>query len=137
APLGEVLRTMLPLAAEFKKTITYSITDQGHMALHLAAASGSSARARRTPADQDIEFRVLDYLAERDTVNEGSLRGATRASKSLLNGMVRKRWIVREDVSAARDATRTIKVAQLRSADGKLNANQQLLVDTLVAAGGK
>ena len=35
APLGEVFRTMLPLAAEFKRTITYRITEQGHLALHL------------------------------------------------------------------------------------------------------
>jgi primosomal protein N' (replication factor Y) len=29
APLGEVFRTMLPLSAEFKRTITYRITDGG------------------------------------------------------------------------------------------------------------
>src|ERR1700745_38137 len=29
APIGEVFRTMLPLAAEFKRTITYRITEQG------------------------------------------------------------------------------------------------------------
>ena len=32
APVGEVFRTMLPLAAEFKRAVTYSITDEGHMA---------------------------------------------------------------------------------------------------------
>src|SRR4249919_2958453 len=45
APLGEVFRTMLPLSAEFRRTITYRITEQGHMALHLGGMSGSSARA--------------------------------------------------------------------------------------------
>src|ERR1700689_382646 len=29
APVGEVFRTMLPLSAEFKRTITYRITDHG------------------------------------------------------------------------------------------------------------
>src|SRR5215813_6166402 len=33
APLGEVFRTMLPLAAEFKRSIGYRITETGHMAL--------------------------------------------------------------------------------------------------------
>ncbi len=67
APLGEVFRTMLPLGAEFKRTISYRITNQGQMALHLAGMSGSSARSRKTPEDQLAEFRVLDYLAERET----------------------------------------------------------------------
>ncbi|MFI5114064.1 MAG: primosomal protein N' [Terriglobales bacterium] len=117
APVGEVFRTMLPLSAEFKRAVTYRITDAGQMALHLAAMSGSPARSQRTPEEQLVEFRVLDYLAEREGVREESLRSATRVSKSLLAGMVRKKWIVREDVSAARDAARTVKVAVLVSAE--------------------
>src|SRR5712691_3099121 len=151
APLGEVFRTMLPLAAEFKRAITYRITDDGQMALHLAGLSGSPARSRRTPEEQLVEFRVLDYLAERESVREESLRGATRVSKALLSGMVRKKWIAREDVSAARDAARMVKVAVLLGAEasppldgsetrlytGKLNDNQRVLIDALAASGGK
>ena len=137
APLGEVLRTMLPLSAEFKRSLGYRITEQGQMALHLGGMSGSSARARRTPEDQLAEFRVLDYLAERETTREETLRAATRVSRVVLAGMVRKKWIAREDLSAARDAARTVRIAVLKSADGKLNANQRLLADTLAAAGGR
>ena len=166
APIGEVFRTMLPLSAEFKRTITYRITDAGHMALHLAGMSGSSARSQRTPDDQLVEFRVLDYLAERESVREQSLRGATRVSKALLSGMVRKKWIAREDVSAARDAARVVKVAVLLGAEAappldrsetrpytgeapprmpagrrryapKLNDNQRTLIEALAAAGGR
>jgi primosomal protein N' (replication factor Y) len=137
APLGEVFRTMLPLAAEFKRSIGYRIASDGQMALHLAGISGSSARSRKTPEDQLAEFRVLDYLAERDTVREESLRAATRVSKSVLSGMVRKKWIVREDLSDARNATRTMKVARLKTAEGKLNSNQQALLEALAAAGGR
>src|SRR5277367_856966 len=90
APIGEVFRTMLPLSAEFKRAVVYRITDEGRMALHLAGMSGSSGRSKRTPEQQLIEFRVLDYLAERDTVREASLRSAGQVSKSLLSGMVRK-----------------------------------------------
>jgi len=117
APLGEVFRTMLPLSAEFKRSIAYRITDEGRMALHLAGMSGSPARSKRTPEQQLVEFRVLDYLAERESVREPNLRGATRVGKSLLSGMVRKKWIAREDVSAARDAARLVKVAVLRSVE--------------------
>ncbi len=117
APVGEVFRTMLPLAAEFKRAVAYRITDAGRMALHLAGMSGSPARSKRTPEQQLVEFRVLDYLAEREGVRGEKLRGATRVGKALLAGMVRKRWIAREDVSAARDAARVIKLAVLREAE--------------------
>src|SRR4029077_11704941 len=142
---------MLPLSAEVKRAIMYRITDDGQMALHLAGMSGSPARSRRTPEEQLVEIRVLDYLAERERVREESLRGATRVSKALLSGMARKKWIAREDVSAARDAARVVKGAvvlggeasppldgsETRPHKGKLNDNQRALIDALAAAGGK
>jgi primosomal protein N' (replication factor Y) len=138
APIGEVFRTMLPLSAEFKRSVSYRITDEGRMALHLAGVSGSPARSKQTPEQQLVEFRVLDYLAERETVREERLRGATRATKLLLSGMVRKKWIAREDISAARDAARLVKVALLLAAnDRKLNENQRTLIDALAASGGR
>jgi primosomal protein N' (replication factor Y) (superfamily II helicase) len=154
APVGEVFRTMLPLSAEFKRTITYRISEQGQLALHLGGTSGSSPRARRTPEEQMTEFRVLDFLTNRDEARESSLRSATNVSRAVLVGMVRKKWIVREDVSGARDAARFVKIAVLQSAENavsapvpagdgaprsthRLNANQQTLIDTLAAAGGR
>ncbi len=160
APVGEVFRTMLPLAAEFKRAVTYRITDEGRLALHLAGMSGSPARSKRTPEQQLVEFRVLDYLAERESVREETLRSATRVAKTLLAGMVRKKWIAREDVSAARDAARLVKVAVLLGAEAakalppldgpearhhrstasaakKLNGNQRTLIETLAASNGR
>jgi len=139
APIGEVFRTMLPLMAEFKRIVGYRITEVGHMALHLAGTSGSSARSQRTPEEQAAEFRVLDYLANADgeLVREETLRSSTRISKTALNSMVRKKWLIRDDLSAQQESKRTVKFAVLRSAEGKLNANQQSIVDTLAAAGGK
>jgi primosomal protein N' (replication factor Y) len=144
APIGEVFRTMLPLSAEFKRAVAYSITAEGRTALHLAGLLGSSARSRRTPEEQAVEFRVLDHLAAQEIaaaetaqVREESLRSATRVSKIILHGMVRKKWLAREDVSAVRDASRTIKIALLKSADGKLNDNQQKLIEALAASGGR
>jgi primosomal protein N' (replication factor Y) len=202
APIGEVFRTLLPLSAEFKRSIAYRLTDQGQRALYSAGAAGSSARSRRTPEEQAAEYRVLDYLTSyisdseaassvqeaertpsfvkketaivstvqnRETapsaaqegegtasavplepamngalapagqsfVREATLRSTTRVSRAILDGMVRKKWLTRHDVSAARDATRTLKLAVLKSADGKLNVNQRTLVDRLAASGGK
>ncbi|HZW93357.1 MAG TPA: primosomal protein N' [Candidatus Eremiobacteraceae bacterium] len=144
APLGEVFRTMLPLNAEFKRAVAYRVAADGQMALHLAGMSGSSARSRRTPEEQAAEFRVLDYLAAQESasgetvrVRDETLRSATGVSRTILSGMVRKKWITREDVSAVRDATRRIKIALLKSADGKLNGNQRTLIDVLAASGGR
>ncbi|HXX00312.1 MAG TPA: primosomal protein N', partial [Candidatus Acidoferrales bacterium] len=144
APLGEVFRTMLPLSAEFRRSIGYRITEQGQMALHLAGMAGSSARSQRTPEEQAAEFRVLDYLAGHEAdlggaelVREQTLRAATQASRRVLTGMVRKKWVVREDVSGPQVAARTVKIGVLNSADGKLNDNQRTLIDTLAASGGR
>ena len=132
APIGEVFRTMLPLNAEFKRSIGYRLTDAGQMALHLAGMSGSSARSKRTPEEQAPEFRVLDYLAGSESVSDDSalvreetLRSATKVSRTILAGMARKKWLAREDISAPQNAARTVKVAVLISAEGKLNDNQE------------
>jgi len=144
APLGEVFRTMLPLGAEFKRSIGYRMTEEGQMALHLAGMAGSSLRSRRTPDEQAAEFRALDYLAARECdsgsagmVGEKTLRSATRSSRAILDAMVRKKWIAREDMSDVQDAARTVKIAELKSAEGKLNDNQRRLIDTLAASGGR
>ncbi|HSA93214.1 MAG TPA: primosomal protein N' [Terriglobales bacterium] len=137
APLGEVFRTMLPLAAEVRREVVWNIAEAGLTALHESAQRGSSARSRRTPDEQMAEYRVLDYLAAHESAREASLRTATGATRALLEGMLRKRWLVREDVSAARDARRLRRIALLHEVSGKLNANQKTLVETLAAAGGR
>jgi primosomal protein N' (replication factor Y) len=137
APLGEVFRTMLPLNADFRRAVVYRITEPGRLALHLAGSTGSPSRSKRNPEDQYAEFRALDYLATRDQARDATLRTATRVSRALLAGMARKQWVVREDVSHTTDAAHTRQVAALKHCEGKLNANQRLLVETLAAAGGR
>lgn len=148
APLGEVFRTMLPLHAEFRRVIGYQITDTGLAALQQASLLGSSLRSPKSPEEQASEIEVLNYLADSDVVRESTVRSATGASKALLTSLLRKKWIVRQDLSAVRDASRTVKVAILlepttpkettdESALRKLNGNQQALIDALQAAGGR
>src|SRR5579859_5534572 len=137
APLGEVFRTMLPLNAEFKRSVLYRITEDGHLALHLAGTGGSSTRSRKSIEDQYAEFRVLEYLSRRDAAREETLRAATRTSREVIEGMVRKKWIAREDASQSVAAVRTRRVAVLKTVEGRLNANQQLLIETIAGAGGR
>jgi primosomal protein N' (replication factor Y) (superfamily II helicase) len=116
APIGEVFRSMLPLNAEFRRAIVYRIAEEGHMALHLAGSGGSSPRSKKNPEAQDGEYRALNYLAMRDEAREGTLRSVTGIAPALLAGMVRKKWIEREDVSHVTDASRTRQVAVLCNA---------------------
>lgn len=140
APLGEVFRTMLPLAAEFRRARVYRISDAGRLALHQAGMSGSSARSRKEPLEQMLEFRVLDYLGERESAREQVLKSATHADTRILAALLRKKWITREDLSSAGETRRTVKLAVLGSstpATRKLNANQSAIVAALAAAGGR
>src|SRR5437899_2908194 len=141
APLGEVLRTMLPLAAEFKKAKVYSITETGHEALHASATTGSSRRARQAIDTQMLEYAVLDYLAmcESEAALEPTVRSATGAGRDVLENLVHKKWIVRQDASSARDARRTVTIAILKdagAANGKLNDNQRAIIAFVQSHGG-
>jgi primosomal protein N' (replication factor Y) len=114
APLGEVLRTMLPLGAEVRFARMYRIADLGLTALYESATKGSSLRSRVSQEEQMEEYAVLDYLSQRpDGIREQTLRTAIKCSRRTLDRMVAKKWVKREDVSAARDASRTISVAVL------------------------
>jgi primosomal protein N' (replication factor Y) len=144
APLGEVFRTMLPLAAEVRFARLYRITDQGLTALHASATVGSTRRSRVTPEEQMEEYAVLDHLSQRDELREQTLRQAIKCSRRTLDRLVAKKWISRHDVSSARDASRTISMAILHKPAAnvggkarKLNSNQQQILEALAANGGR
>ena len=137
APIGEVFRTMLPLGAEVKRARVYRIADAGLEALHQTATRGSSLRSRKSPEEQMEEMTVLSYLADREDVMEQTLRAATKAGRRLLDSLVAKKWVTREDVSAVRDARRTVEFVELGEISGKLNASQQKIVEALQASGGR
>ncbi len=128
APVGEVYRTMLPLSAEFRRVVGYRITDKGVDALHAASTVGSSLRSRQEPEHQMLEYAVLNRLADGEIVREATLRSASGASRAVLQVLLRKKWIAREDLSDVRDASRTVQIATLKQVEGKLNANQQTII---------
>ncbi len=149
APLGEVLRGMLPLSAEVKRHFSYRIAEAGRKVLYEGAEKGSSRRSKLTVEEQDREYAVLNYLEGGDAAKMGALRSATGANKSLLEGMVKKKWLVREAVAEERDARRLEKVAVLFEGLGpraeglegqrlpKLNENQLAVMAELAAVGGR
>ncbi len=144
APLGEVLRGMLPLGAEVKRHAVYRIVEAGRRVLYEGAAKGSSRRSRLTPEEQNREYAVLNYLEAGEPARATTLRSATQANKALLDGMVRKKWLAREAVAEERDARRLQRLAVVvesgQSAGPrlpKLNENQLLLMAELAAVGGR
>ncbi|QHN04240.1 primosomal protein N' [Granulicella sp. WH15] len=146
APLGEVLRGMLPLSAEVRRQWVYRIGEAGRRVLYEGAAKGSSRRSKLTPEEQNREYAVLNYLESGESAKISALRSATQANKALLEGMVRKKWLVREALAEERDARRTYKVAVLTGAEQqgqpgarlpKLNENQLAVLAELAAVGGR
>ena len=136
APIGDVFRGMLPLAAEIKKARIYRITEIGYEALHASANAGSSRRSKQNIDTQMIEYAVLDYLSMSDDALEGTIRSATGANREVLNLLLRKKWIAREDATSVRDAQRTVQVAVLKESlsekpGSRLNENQQKIVSFL------
>jgi len=186
APLGEVLRGMLPLVAEVRRTVYYRITDAGRDALATMvegrgedvalshpsdknkrvarvghpdeettagpstaqpAASGARSaqdditrkKSSRKAEERELQFRVLEKLAEGEPVKVSTLRTATAAPLQLLASLVRKKWIVRETVAAERDARRMERFAVLipETRLPKLTENQQAILAELAACGGE
>ena len=149
APLGEVLRGMLPLTAEVRRTVYYRITDQGRDVLadsmdgdstsSRRGTQGSKRRIKVSPEQQDMEHRVLQRLAVGDPVKVSTLRTATAASLPVLAGLLRKKWIVRETSAMERDARRTERFAVLipETRLPALTEKQQAILAELAACGGE
>ena len=146
APLGEVLRGMLPLMAEVRRTVYYRITDLGRDVL---AGSLDGDGARRMPEggkrrqlsheEQDLAHRVLERLAEGERVKVSALRTAKAASLPVLAAMLRKKWIARETSAVEHDARRTERFAVLipETRLPSLTEKQQAILAELAACGGE
>ncbi len=138
APLGEVLRSMLPLMAEVRRSVSYRISETGQSILFEGAQQGSSRRSRLTADDQNIEYAVLNYLSDGQPAKSGTLRTATGATAELLTNMLRKKWLLRETEATPRDARRLVRFAVLVAdvRPPKLNENQLAILAELAGAGG-
>ena len=154
APLGEVLRGMMPLTAEVRRQWVYRIGEQGRKVLYEGAAKGSSRRSKLSVEDQNREYAVLNYLESGETGKTATIRSSTGANKALLDAMAKKRWLVREPLAEVRDARRVEMVVVLeeqgsgprvQGSEGevagrrlpKLNENQLAVMAELAGCGGR
>ena len=153
APLGEVLRGMLPLMAEVRRTVYYRISDLGRDVLadslesdsgqfgsrSLTRKPGAKRKGKLSAEEHDLERRVLARLACGEPVKVSTLRTATAATLPVLAGLVRKKWIVRETSAVERDARRTERFAVLipEARLPALTQKQQAILAELAACGGE
>ncbi len=158
APLGEVLRGMLPLMAEVRRTVYYRITDLGRDVLANRVEGepdsqvrksepgapgllphGRKRRGKLSAEEMDLELRVLTRLADGEAAKVSTLRTATAATLPVLAGLVRKKWIARETAAVERDARRTERFAVLipETRLPSLTEKQQAILAELAACGGE
>jgi primosomal protein N' (replication factor Y) len=69
APIGEVLRGMMPLQAEVRRENFFAITEAGMSALQQGAERGSSLRSKLSPEQQRQQYAVLDALSHGEALS--------------------------------------------------------------------
>jgi primosomal protein N' (replication factor Y) len=162
APLGEVLRAMLPLMAEVKRTVYYRITDLGRdvlanaledeptpgqhggvWAMNLTSKAHGQphgrSRGKLSKEQQNLEHGVLTRLATGEAVKVSTLRTATAATLPVLAAMVRKKLISRESTAVEHDARRTERFVVLipETRMPTLTEKQQTILAELAACNGE
>ena len=103
APVGEVLRGMVPLSGEMRKSKIYSLTDAGRMAARQLVLAEE---------EEDPTIQVLRVLEGRPTSEAYLRKKVSDASKSLRT-LIKRGFVEVEDVHADRDPLRAAS-ARLR-----------------------
>ena len=96
APLGEVLRSMLPLANDMRSGKLYSLTNAGRDA---------SRQLSIEPASGDAVQQILSMLASR-TLSLAYLKKKIPLADRVIKSLERRGWIVAEEVQNDRDPLR-------------------------------
>jgi primosomal protein N' (replication factor Y) len=103
APLGEVLRSMLPLASDIRSGKIYSLTDAGRDASRQMSIASDA---------EDTVNQVLQMLAAR-SLAASYIKKKVPLADRILKSLERKGWIAVEEVSHDRDPLRA-PAAKLR-----------------------
>ena len=127
APIGEVLRTMLPLGGETRKTTVVSLTARGQEA----------ARQFTRSATPDDPFVKLLRALEKRPLTLDYLKKRLPDSDTALRSLKRKRWltvesgIVSRDPLLARGGRLVVSAGDFGAAPEKLTRGERWLVDYL------
>src|SRR5215468_682662 len=96
APLGDVLRGMLPLAAEIRRGKVWSLTDSGR----------DAARQLFLDSSPDDPVAQVLRMLEKRPLNAAYLAKALPLADKAIRALERKRFIVSEEVQTERDPLR-------------------------------
>jgi len=123
APVGEVLKGMLPLGGETRRSTQYALTDAGRQV----------ARQLILRPESDASLRLLATLEERARTAE-QLTPKIPNARTLLRGLTKRGWVVAEEKEEERDPLRAaaerLEAEFLRRADDSLKlkkAERELL----------
>src|SRR6516225_2831765 len=96
APLGEVLRGMLPLASEIRQGKVWSLTDAGR----------DAARQLILEAGPEDPATHILHLLENRPLTAGYLAKALPLADKAVRSLERKGWIIGEQIRTERDSLR-------------------------------
>ena len=105
APLGEVLRSMLPLASDIRSGKTYSLSDAGRDA---------SRQLSIQPQEGDTLNQLLQMLAARP-LSAAYIKKKIPLADRILKSLEKKGWLISEEIHTDRDPLRA-PAAKLRIA---------------------
>ncbi len=97
APLGEVLRGMLPLASEIRSGKVYSLTDAGRDAARQLSIESAS---------EDLARQLLAMMENR-SLSAAHIKRKLPLADRALQSFVKRGWVSVEDVANDRDPLRT------------------------------
>src|SRR4051812_4329369 len=125
APLGEVLRGMLPLASEIRRGKLYTLTDAGR----------DAARQLLLDSSPDDPVAKVLQIPEKRPLSAAYLAKTMPLADKVIRALERKRFIVVEDVQTERDPLRApadrlrveLSPAAGRDAEAKLNKPEREL----------
>jgi primosomal protein N' (replication factor Y) (superfamily II helicase) len=124
APLGDVLRGMLPLAAEMRHGKIWSLTDAGR----------DAARQLMLDAAPDDPVAQILHMLEKRPLSQAYLAKALPLADKAMKSLERKGFIVVEQVETERDPLRApserlrVELSTGKNADAKLNKPERELL---------
>lgn len=123
APLGEVLKSMLPLSGEMRRSTTYALTESGR----------DIARQLIVRPDSDTASLILSLLEERPRSAEYLSRKIEDA-RNVFSSLLKRGWITVEEKHQERDPLRAaaerlqVEFLQRPAPDLKLKKSEQELL---------
>jgi primosomal protein N' (replication factor Y) len=123
APIGEVVKGMLPLSGESRRSVRYSLTGMGRDIARQLVVDGSSDAASKLLAALEERPRQVEYFT-----------GKIANARPVLRTLVKRGWVTAEESQEERDPLRApaeklrAEFLERPAADVKLKKNERELL---------